>query len=308
MAQGRTFSNGGSAGRNDGTGAFAPDAEQGLRSRRGSGKEGAPDRASSVTTSIVSGLMPEIGDQWLMDSIERKRAYLEEVTLLQRHRIDEFVELLFDETSDRCQHLVDTVAAECGDPQIVVERLFEPVARIIGESWCADDCDFFKVTVAIARMQRLFRRMAADYPLGTAPDLTRFALLAPAPGEQHTFGLSVVDDAFRRSGWEVDCCGCGEEAEMFRLVSSNHYKIIGMSVSVDRVLAEIAPIVQKLRAKSRNRSVVIMAGGSMVMQDPQAALDAGFDLLAVDAKSAVALAEAAFGSTLIVPNQRMAAE
>lgn len=304
MAQGRTRSTGNS----DGNIVFMGNGESNYRSRRSAALRGTEDRSSGLTTSIVSGLMPEIADQWLMDSIERKRATLHEITVLQRHRIEEFVELLFDETTDRCQRMVDTVAAECGDPQTVVERLFEPAARVIGESWCADDCDFFKVTVAMSRMQRLFRRLTADFPLAVAPDLTRFALLTPAPGEQHTFGLSVVDDAFRRGGWEVDCCGCEEEAEMYRLVSVNNYKVIGVSVSVDRVLAELAPIVQKLRSKSRNRLVVIMAGGSMVMQNPQAAIDAGFDLLAVDAMSAVALAEAAFGSTLIVPNQRMAAE
>ena len=260
-----------------------------------------------MTETIVSGLMPELADQWLMESIERKRALLQQVTDIHRNRIARFVEQLFDDDSDECDTMVDALMAECGDPQKVVERLFEPAARIIGENWCADDCDFIKVTIAMSRIQRLFRRITTEHPPAATPDLTRCALLTPAPGEQHMFGLSVVEDAFRRGGWEVDCCGCDESANMFRLAASNDYRIIGVSVSADRQLADLLPVVRKLRSKSRNKSVVLMAGGSLVMQNPQGAMNAGFDLLAVDSSSAVALAEAVVTSNAIA-NERIAAE
>ncbi len=269
---------------------------------------GKPARPSGMTEAIVSRLVPEVADQWIMDSIERKRARLRQVSQLQRHRIEAFVNLLFDEDSDRCQEMVEAAVADSGDPQKVVETLLEPAARIIGENWCGDECDFLKVTIAMSRMQRLFRHMAAEFPPAARPDLSRCALLGPAPGEQHTFGLSVVDDAFRRAGWEVDCCGCDEEADMLRLANSNHYQVMGLSVSVERRLSDLVAVVGKLRSKSRNGSVVLIAGGSMVMQNPQGAIDAGFDLLAVDAVSAVALADTVISSRKAGPDQRMAAE
>lgn len=252
--------------------------------------------------------MPDSADDWMMDSIERKRARLSRISALQRERIEEFVELLFDEASDACQDMLDAALEEVGDPQKVVETLLQPAARIIGENWCADECDFLKVTIAMSRMQRLFRRMTCAYPPAAISDLSRCALLTPAPGEQHTFGLSVVEDAFRRGGWEVDCCGCDEEAEMLRLAASNHYQIIGISVSVERRLPELTAIVRKLRTQSRNRSIVLIVGGSMVMQNPQMAIDAGFDLLAVDAVSAVGLADTIVASLLSKVHHRVAAE
>lgn len=272
-----------------------------------SSKEMPAARPSGMTETIVSGLMPELADQWLMESIERRRALIQQVTDLHRNRIARFVEQLFDEESDECDTMVDAMIAECGDPQKVVERLFDPAARIIGDNWCADECDFVKVTIAMSRIQRLFRRLTAEHPPVAAPDMTRCALLTPAPGEQHMFGLCVVEDAFRRGGWEVDCCDCDEAANMFRLVASNSYRIIGVSVSADRHLPDLVSIVRKLRSKSRNKSVVLMAGGSLVMQNPQGAVNAGFDLLAVDASSAVALAEAVVTSKTIA-NERLAAE
>ncbi len=243
-----------------------------------------------------------------MESVERKRARLLHITVLQRKKIDEFIEMLFDEGSDRCQDVVDAALGDGGDPQKVVETLLEPAARIVGENWCADECDFLKVTIAVSRMQRLFRRIAAEAPPPPPPDLSRCVLLTPAPGEQHTFGLLVVDDAFRRGGWGVDCCGCDEDHEMLRLVASNHYQIIGISVSVERRLPDMVALTRKLRSKSRNKAIVLIAGGSMVLQNPQGAIDAGFDLLAVDAVSAVSVAEAVVTSLTAKGSQRTSAE
>jgi methanogenic corrinoid protein MtbC1 len=251
---------------------------------------------------------PDVTDEWLRHTIERKRARLLQVSVLQRERIEEFVEMLFDEDSDRCRDMLQEALEEQGDIQKVVDVLLEPAARIVGENWCTDDCDFLKVTLAVSRMQRLFRRMASESPPAAMPDLSRCALLTPAPGEQHTFGLAIVDDAFRRAGWEVDSCLCDEGAEMFRLVAANHYQMVGVSISVERLLPDLLEVSQKLRDRSRNKSIVLIAGGSMVMQNPQGAIDAGFDLLGVDAASAVALAEMVVASHAAKADRWSAAE
>jgi methanogenic corrinoid protein MtbC1 len=264
------------------------------------------DADAAATARALPSL--ELADEWMMQTINRKRSRLLQVSAFERERIEEFVEALFDEDTDRCQVMLAETMAESGDPQKVVELLLEPAARVVGENWCADECDFLKVTLAVSRMQRLFRRMSSEHPPSTYPDLSRCALLTPAPGEQHTFGLSVVDDAFRRAGWEVDCCGCDEEAEMLQLIASNHYLIVGISISVERLLPDLVEISRKLRHRSRNKAIVLIAGGSMVMQNPQGAIDAGFDLLAVDAVSAVALAETVAASLSSDDERQVAAE
>ncbi len=254
-----------------------------------------------------SGKDQDLSEQLLLEDMARRMARLQQSGRLPRRRIAEFVKQLFDDKGDRCQKTVDATAAKCGDPQKVVEVLFEPAARMIGENWCADECDFMKVTIAMNRIQVLFRRLATQFP-SMRPDMTRCVLLTPAPGEQHSFGLAVVEDAFRRAGWEVDSCLCGEQDEMFRLASTNSYQIIGISVSVERLMVDLSGIVLRLRTNARDKSVFLMAGGSMVMQNPRAALDVGFDLLAVDASSAVGLAESAMSSRVAADETRLAAE
>lgn len=272
-----------------------------------SGEPGIGSGGSAVDM-ITRGVAPAVSDEWVRHTIERKRTRLMQISASQRDCVEEFVVMLFDEDSDRCDRMMIEALAEHGDPQRVVEMLLEPAARVVGDNWCSDECDFLKVTIALSRMQRLFRRMTSEHPPAAMPDLSRCALLTPAPGEQHNFGLCVVDDAFRRAGWEVDICMCDEEPEALRLIASNHYQVVGVSISAERLLPDLREMSQKLRARSRNRSIVLIAGGSMVMQNPQGAIDAGFDLLGVDAVSAVALADMVVASLSADADRRSAAE
>jgi len=267
-----------------------------------------PGQRLSDDTDLFKETLRRNDDGDISAGVERSLGRQRPMSAPQQQKIVDFVALLLDEESDACIVVVDELVAETGDPQFVAETLFEPAARLIGENWCSDECDFMKVTIALSRMQRLFRHLVSDFPPPVRTDISRCALLAPAPGEQHLFGLSVVDDAFRRAGWEVDCCGFGEDSEVMRLASVNHYQIIGVSVSVDRHVPDIVAIIQKLRTRSLNRSVIIMAGGSMVMRSPERAADAGFDMLAVDAQSAVRLAETVISRQALNRDLRIAAE
>ena len=79
--------------------------------------------------------------------------------------------------------------------------------------WSEDECDFSTVTVALGRLQRLLRELSPAF--GTEieyPANGRRALFAQAPDEQHSFGLSMVAEFFRRQGWDVfGVVGCGIE-------------------------------------------------------------------------------------------------
>lgn len=233
-----------------------------------------------------------VAEQWPPEGYDLKRTGAKHATSAHRRLVEDFTEALFDENASRCQEMAARLLDEHGDPQAVVEALLAPAARLIGENWCSDEWNFVHVTVATSRMQRLFRRMTTEYPPAPIADITRTALLGPAPGEQHTFGLSIVEDALARSAWQVDCCDCNEDERLLGLAAANDYVIIGLSLSVERLLPEMASFIKRLRARSRNKSVVLMAGGNLVRQDPNSVKDAGIDLLAVDASSAVALAEA----------------
>jgi methanogenic corrinoid protein MtbC1 len=51
-------------------------------------------------------------------------------------------------------------------------------------------------------LQQLLRELSAAFEAETLPRL-RSAVLVTAPGDQHTFGVFILQEFFRRAGWDV---------------------------------------------------------------------------------------------------------
>ncbi len=82
--------------------------------------------------------------------------------------------------------------------------LMAPAARHLGVLWLEDRCDFVTVTLGLSRMQQLLSALGtASGPERLTPDRSSKALLTTIPGDQHTFGLYMVAEFVRRSGWDV---------------------------------------------------------------------------------------------------------
>ena len=147
------------------------------------------------------------------------------------------------------------------------------------------------MTYAASRLQRLFRQMVQDCPPPRAAWPRKSALLGLVPGEQHTFGLSIVEDALRRAGWEVDACLQGEDDELLRLAAANHYCFVGLSLGSEHLLPALTRTTERLRRRSLNRNIPVVAGGRLFRGQPQLAQQAGADHACADATAAVRLAQ-----------------
>ena len=110
--------------------------------------------------------------------------------------------------------------------------LMAPAARHLGEQWLEDRCDFVAVTLGLSHMQQLLSALATVFAPEHAVDGSgRKALLITGPGEQHTFGLYMVAEFFRRGGWDV--WGGVPEAEesVLESVMDDWFDVFGLSVS-----------------------------------------------------------------------------
>lgn len=171
--------------------------------------------------------------------------------------------------------------------------LLSPTARLLGDMWATDLCSFTDVTIGLSRLQQVLRDLG---PTFEAEDAGRFVrgriLLATTPGEQHSFGLSMLESFFRRAGWEV----CGGEAlgrrDLLRLAREDKFDVIGLSLSSDVFYESIRALVPALRTASKNPSVLMMVGGRYFADHPDHAITAGADAAASDAPDALRRAEA----------------
>jgi methanogenic corrinoid protein MtbC1 len=171
-------------------------------------------------------------------------------------------------------------------------ELLAPSARLLGQMWIEDRCDFTAVTLATWRLHQLMRDMSPAFIGGGVPRTReRRILLCPAPGEQHSFGLAMVADFFRRGGWDVWSAPSGNARELSGIVSADWFAVIGLSAGCENHLDGLASTIHSLRRTSRNRAVGIMVGGAAFDQRPELVGLLGADASARDGRHAVAQAE-----------------
>jgi methylmalonyl-CoA mutase cobalamin-binding domain/chain len=187
---------------------------------------------------------------------------------------------------------VESVLARGVSVETVMVDLLAPTARLLGEFWEDDRCDFVDVTMGLWRLHEVVHEIAARAPAGrflVGNDPHR-ALFASMPGDQHSFGTVVIDELFRRNGWKTDRMSEAETPDLLRCVAGDWFDLIGLTISCDCHIATLPSVIGAIRNVSRNPRLCIMVGGRVFSADPDLAMKLGADGTASDAKLALQVA------------------
>ncbi len=178
--------------------------------------------------------------------------------------------------------------------------LFAPAARHLGGLWDSDLCDFATVTVGLGRLQRLLRELSPAFGAEVEhPRNGRRAMLAQPNDEQHSFGLSMVAEFFRRAGWEVHGGPGGAASDPTARVREEWFDMVGLSIGSEARLSWLERSVATLRQASRNRALVIIVGGPLFTLHPDWVERVGADGTALEARAAPGLAESLISASLV---------
>jgi MerR family transcriptional regulator, light-induced transcriptional regulator len=209
----------------------------------------------------------------------------------------DFVELVLADQEAGYSEMIAGLRIRGVSVESIYLDLLAPAARELGRRWEEDLTSFSDVTVAIGRLQRLMRGLSPGFGSEVeAPADGRRILLIPAPGEQHTFGLSIVAEFFRRAGWEVVGADGKEGLDTATLVRKEWYDVVGISVGVEARLDWLKSGIAALRGASRNRAVGVLVGGPVFSLYPERAAEVGADATAPDGRQAPDVAEGLLGS------------
>jgi methanogenic corrinoid protein MtbC1 len=264
---------------------------------------GQPDarsiRLPRIARRPVAGLAATIADEVIPRLLLSQRTHIHEihtdvtpVSHAGEGCIDEFVQLLLTDELEVAYAYIDSVRVRGVSLTAIYLELLAPAARNLGTQWEEDRVSFADVTVALCRLHDVMRNLGAAQPpqLDTLPQGRR-VLLVPVPGEQHTFGLLMVADFFRRAGWDVGNDAVASTNELVSLVRQEWFTIVGLSVACETHLDNVASTIHALRRAARNRSLGVMVGGSLISRHPELATQLGADASASDARHAVQQAE-----------------
>lgn len=175
-------------------------------------------------------------------------------------------------------------------------ELFAPAANLLGDYWRDDRCDFTEVALGLARLHQLVREMSrsfCDEQNCTSQNLR--ILLASAPGEEHVFGILMVEEFFRRAGWDVLSETGHSQDELLDTVRTEWFDMIGLSLGNESLIDELASLITAIRRESRNPGVFVMVGGAVFGERPELVRSVGADATAENGEYAVAKAEELVG-------------
>ncbi len=244
----------------------------------------AKSRLSRLARTLESDVIPRLVGAH--GQAERTQVHLE------AREIAAFVALLRNGSDAELAAAVESTQRRGWSVEAMFLELFAPAARHLGDLWVADRCDFSTVTICLGRLQRLLREWSPAF--GTEvehPANGRRILLAQHPDEQHSFGLSMVAEFFRREGWEVLGGVGGAVADPSSQVSREWFDAVGFSIGSETRIDWLRERIAKVRAATRNRSVVVLVGGPLFVLQPAWAESVGADASGHEGGKAPKLAE-----------------
>jgi methanogenic corrinoid protein MtbC1 len=181
------------------------------------------------------------------------------------------------------RHMAEGVSVE----ELMLD-LLAPTARWLGEMWSADRLSFMDVTLGMSNLQQLIRLHGAGLQLrDVGPHDRGRVLLAAVPGEQHTFGISVVEEFIRLDGWDTQYEAFASEDVLMSRVANEWFDVVGLSASGEGTLQALPRVIRNLRQKIANRDARIMVGGALFASDRRNPATLGADHIAADARDAV---------------------
>lgn len=194
----------------------------------------------------------------------------------------------YESAAEHVENLLDSGAAL----ETVYLQLMSGAARRLGDLWNADEVEFTDVTIGLSRLQRLLHGLSENgLPIREPAATIGQALFVPVPGEQHTFGLNMVSEFFRASGWDVYGDPPASPEALIELARIRWFDVMGFSIGGDRRIEPLATLIRAIRKTSRNRSLRVMVGGPLLLARPQVAVLVGADATAPDARQAMLAAE-----------------
>ena len=101
----------------------------------------------------------------------------------------------------------------------------------------------------------------------------------------------MVAECFQRAGWDTDVLIEPTQSELTAKFATRHYDLIGLTVSLDCSTGALSGLVNTIKAVSSNPHVRILIGGRAIIEQPSLVDECGADATAIDARSAVELAD-----------------
>lgn len=176
---------------------------------------------------------------------------------------------------DSIDSLIEDLRNSGHDMRLLYRDLIEPAARQLGDWWMEDKVTSFEVTVALTHLQRSVRQLGARIPANFQDaEQVRDVLIVSHSAEASILGATLAGDVFRKAGWLVQVEFPQTDSEATVAVRAARYHVLVLLLGdvychADKLDA-VAASISAMRKLSRNRNIVVLVGGRVVLGQPDA--------------------------------------
>jgi len=205
--------------------------------------------------------------------------------------VAKFANLCISQDHKAAQALVDQYLLIGLSKEDIFLELIAPAARYLGSQWDDDCMDFSQVNLGLVRLHAIANEFRLAYEEGLfSKGKVKRVLIACAPGSLHILGTTIVADFFRKKGWQVVVSIPSSANELIQAISDEWFDVVGLSISIEQQLSNLAELISQFKCSSLNPRVAILLGGPIFALRELRAIDFGADDICVNAKHAVGLA------------------
>jgi methanogenic corrinoid protein MtbC1 len=205
--------------------------------------------------------------------------------------VRELAKRILDNHAGAAAEYIEELRAQGLSLETIYLDVMSPAARHLGVLWEEDTVDFTAVTVGLWRLQQLMYALSPEFHDDDARGVhVQRALLVPVPGSQHTLGLLMVAEFFRRAGWDVWGDPVATAEDLVREVKAQVFDLAGFSVGSETHFPVLTGVIKRVRAASVNPAICVMVGGPVIVANPGLVNTLGADGTAPDAAHAVQVA------------------
>jgi hypothetical protein len=203
-------------------------------------------------------------------------------------RAAELAQLLVAPDVDDAYELIEQSIELAVSPVSLFTNLFEPTARILGDLWSQDTCSEFEVSIGLCHLQSAMRRISFDRL--SAPVIRsepRRVLLAPQPGEPHSFCAALNSEMLMQVGWHPSCEFPDSDKALQDLVANTWFDALDLSLSPalrrEHWLPRMAETIRKARQASCNPALAVVVSGRVFGEKADACASVGADAFTASA-------------------------
>ena len=263
-------------------------------------KEREGPRYQKVSSSpIPVALQEEIIPRLLMAHRHKvssvKKAELEngrKIVEITARNVEELSQILLNGEPSVSKSYLRTLIEEGVSVEQIYLDLLQPVARRLGVCWENDSLDFATITLAVWHINQLMYYLSPEFlqnPVDQRKSKGRI-LLFPSLGSQHTLGLFMLAEFFRKSGWEVFADPALSEQDIFSTIEEKDFHIVGISIGSYDQKESTKKLISDIR-QMYGTALKIIIGGPLAFCENNLFREVKADGQAADAREAVLLAD-----------------